>query len=106
MTRSIITSPITDEEAQQQMQAFKYINTGFNLYCEVLKRQGFNIEPDQNKLIDILAKGIVLGEHINHMAQNLKSGANDKLRYNLQAGTVEGVDVETILAKAKEVESV
>ena len=104
MTRDIKTSPLTDLEAQQQMQAIKYLNTGFNLYCEVLKRQGFETDKDKSALVSSLANAIVLGEHTNHIGQNLKSGINDKLRFNLQAGSVEGVTIDTILAKAKEVE--
>ena len=107
MTRDITTSPLTDLEAHQQLEAIKYLNTGFNLYCEVLRRQGFETDKDKSFLVSSLANAIVLGEHTNHIGQNLKSGRNDKLRFNIQAGSVEGVTINTILekAKAKEVES-
>ena len=97
MTRNIITSPLSDAEAQQQMEAFKYLNTGYNLYCSVLKNQGFDTDPDSNSLVRSLAMGIVHGEHMNWLAQHLQSGPKDSLRFNHQAGVVPGVTVDQIL---------
>lgn len=97
MTRNIITSPLSDTEAQQQIEAFKYLNTGYQLYCNVLKNQGFDTDPDSNSLIHSLAMGIVHGEHMNWLAQHLQSGKKDHFRFNVQAGQVPGVTVDQIL---------
>ena len=85
MTRSTQTSPLSQREAQQQLKAIQYLNTGLELYGAVLRAQGFLTDPDNNPLIRGLLEASA--ELVNHIGQGMEPRDND-LRYSFQAGVL------------------
>ena len=83
--RNTQTSPLSEREAQQQLKAIQYLNTGLELYGAVLRAQGFSTDPDHNHLI----RGLLHAreELVNHIGQSMEPRL-DNLRYPFQAGVL------------------
>lgn len=79
MTRK---TPLTADEAEQQLQAIAYINTGVELLAQTLKEQGFDATPVCKPIWESYK------ESVNHIGQSMEP-RNENLRYPHQAGTVE-----------------
>jgi hypothetical protein len=89
-------SPITTQEADLQLSAISYINTGYRLYQQVLNLQGFDTEnnPYVKELYD--AKK----ELVNQIGQQM-SPKNDNLRFSEQAGEID-ISVEDLIINLEE----
>jgi len=85
MTRNTQTSPLSQREAQQQLRAIQYLNTGVELYAAVLRAQGFSTDTNHNHLIRGLLEAH--GELVNHVGQGMNP-SNDNLRFTFQAGVL------------------
>lgn len=99
MKRNTITSPLTPAEANQQLEAIRYINTGVELLAKVLEAQGF--DPRDNQLLSQITKSGA----VNDIGQSMRP-RNDQLRFNFQAGHLPNFDQilrETLAHKAEAV---
>jgi len=72
-------TPLTPQEAEQQLEAIAVINTGVELLASTLTAQGYNPEFVVGPILDSYK------EVVNHIGQDI---GNDQLRYPFQAGTV------------------
>lgn len=73
------TTPVTTQEAEQQLKAIALINTGVELLAKTLKEQGYDAKKTVGPIFDSYK------ESVNTIGQQL---GNDSLRYPFQAGTV------------------
>ena len=89
MTRNTQTSPLSEREAQQQLKAIQYLNTGLELYGAVLRAQGFPTDPNRNHSIRGLLEASE--ELVNHIGQGMEPRDNN-LRYAFQAGVLPNGD--------------